>query len=294
VIPSLLASSNSATSNSHRNIEANSLNYISHRQTWVGWCPSRKGYDRRGRAGDSRGANRAGNISLCLRQFYLLMITPKKLVVVSPHPDDETLGCGGTIARFAGLGAEVSVLVVSGHLPPLYDREVFEISRKEAEAAFGILGVTDSEFLTIPATLVKDTPVAKLNGQIGGFIRSKAAEMVLIPFPDRHVDHRVIFDACVVACRPTHPAAPTAVLAYETLSETHWNVPGIEPAFVPEFFIDVTRHMPKKKAALECYASQISHAPSRSIEASMALARFRGSQNGCCYAEAFKVVRIVV
>jgi LmbE family N-acetylglucosaminyl deacetylase len=84
------------------------------------------------------------------------------------------------------------------------------------------------------------------------------------------------------------------VLAYETLSETHWNVPGIEPAFVPELFIDVTRHMPKKKAALECYASQINHAPSRSIEASMALARFRGSQNGCDYAEAFKVVRIVV
>ena len=186
-----------------------------------------------------------------------LMMTPKKLVVVAPHPDDETLGCGGTIARFAGLGTEVSVLVVSGHLPPLYDREVFEISRKEAEAAFQIMGVTNSEFLAIPATLVRDMPVAKLNGQIGGFIRNAAPEMVLIPFPDRHIDHRVIFDACVVACRPSHPAAPRVVLAYETLSETHWNVPGIEPAFVPELFVDVTKHMPKKQAALECYASQI-------------------------------------
>ena len=62
------------------------------------------------------------------------MMTPKKLVVVAPHPDDETLGCGGSIARFAGLGTEVSVLVVSGHLPPLYDRDVFEISRKEPPA----------------------------------------------------------------------------------------------------------------------------------------------------------------
>ena len=140
------------------------------------------------------------------------MITPKKLVVVAPHPDDETLGCGGTIARFADLGTEISVLIVSGHLPPLYDRDVFEISRKEAEAAFEIMGVTNSEFLEIPATLVRDTPVAKLNGQIGGFIRSAAPEMVLIPFPDRHIDHRVIFDACVVACRPSHPAAPTVVL----------------------------------------------------------------------------------
>ena len=56
------------------------------------------------------------------------------------------------------------------------------------------------------------------------------------------------------------------VLAYETLSETHWNAPGIEPAFVPELFTDVTRHMPKKKAALECYASQINHAPSHRLK----------------------------
>jgi hypothetical protein len=57
---------------------------------------------------------------------------------------------------------------------------------------------------------------------------------------------------CEGSSRPSHPAAPTVVLVCETLSETHWNAPGIEPAFVPEFFIHVTRHMPKKKAALEC------------------------------------------
>jgi LmbE family N-acetylglucosaminyl deacetylase len=83
-------------------------------------------------------------------------------------------------------------------------------------------------------------------------------------------------------------------LAYETLSETHWNVAGIEPVFAPEFFIDTTDYMAKKNAALACYASQINHAPSRSVEACTALAKFRGSQNGCGYAEAFKVVRIVV
>jgi LmbE family N-acetylglucosaminyl deacetylase len=84
------------------------------------------------------------------------------------------------------------------------------------------------------------------------------------------------------------------VLAYETLSETHWNAPGIEPAFGPEFYVDVTTYMDRKKAALECYASQIRDVPSRSIEACMALGKFRGSQNGCGYAEAFKVIRAVV
>ena len=220
-------------------------------------------------------------------------MNPKRLVVVAPHPDDETLGCGGTIARFAAAGTEVSVLVVSGHLPPLYDQQAFDTTHREAKAAFEIMGVAKSEFLQIPATLVRDVPVAQLNNKIDGFIRKAAADMVLLPFPDRHIDHRVIFDACVVACRPIRQSAPKIVLAYETLSETYWNVPGIEPAFVPEFFVDTTDYMTTKKAALECYVSQINDA-SRSVEASIALAKFRGSQNGCGYAEAFKVVRIVV
>jgi N-acetylglucosamine malate deacetylase 1 len=222
------------------------------------------------------------------------MMIPKKLVVIAPHPDDETLGCGGTIARFAASGTEVSVLVVAGHLPPLYDEAAFETTRQEALAAFKIMGVAQSAFLRIPATMVRDVPVAELNGKINGFIGEIGPDMVLLPFPDRHIDHRIIFDACVVACRPVHAAAPKTVLAYETLSETHWNVPGIEPVFAPEFFIDTTDYMAKKNAALACYVSQINDAPSRSVEACTALAKFRGSQNGCGYAEAFKVVRIVV
>jgi LmbE family N-acetylglucosaminyl deacetylase len=222
------------------------------------------------------------------------MMIPRKLVVIAPHPDDETLGCGGTIARFAASGTEVSVLVVAGHLPPLYDEAAFETTHREALAAFKIMGVAQSAFLRIPATMVRDVPVAELNGKINGFIREIGPDMVLLPFPDRHIDHRIIFDACIVACRPVHAAAPKAVLAYETLSETHWNVPGIEPVFAPDFFVDTTDYMARKNAALACYASQVNNAPSRSVEACTALARFRGSQNGCGYAEAFKVVRIVV
>ncbi|MEI9997255.1 MAG: PIG-L deacetylase family protein [Rhizomicrobium sp.] len=221
-------------------------------------------------------------------------MSPRKIVVIAPHPDDETLGAGGTIARFAAEGAEVAILVVSGHLPPVYKPEVFETTLREANAAFQVMGVAHSEFLRIPATKVHETPVAELNGAIHGFVRRHAPDTVLMPFPDRHIDHRAIFDACVVACRPVGPAFPRTVLCYETLSETHWNVPGIEASFVPEYFVDTTAYMDKKRAALSAYASQIDEAPSRSIEACMALAKFRGSQNGCGYAEAFKVVRIVV
>jgi LmbE family N-acetylglucosaminyl deacetylase len=219
---------------------------------------------------------------------------PMRITVIAPHPDDEVLGAGATIARFADEGIEVSVLIVSGHLPPLYPSEAFETTRREAEESLKILGVSRWEFLKIPATMVHLVPVAELNGKISRFVRDTNPEVVLLPFPDRHIDHRTIFDASVVACRPVHDMAPKIVLAYETLSETHWNVPGIEPTFAPDFFVDTSRYMDKKQGALNSYASQVHSAPSRSVDACMALARFRGSQNGCTYAEAFKVVRIVV
>jgi len=142
--------------------------------------------------------------------------------------------------------------------------------------------------------MVNQVPVSELNGRVSRFVQRVKPNWVLLPFPDRHIDHRIIFDASVVACRPVGIEPPQVVLAYETLSETHWNVPGVEPAFVPEFFVDISLQMDKKTAALAKYESQISEAPSRSIDAVNALARFRGSQNGCFYAEAFKVVRIVV
>ncbi len=219
---------------------------------------------------------------------------PNKIVVIAPHPDDETLGVGGTIARLAENGTKVNVLIVSGHLPPIYDQSSFDKTHEEAIEAFKILGVDSYDFLKVPATLVNQTPVAELNAKIDKFVKSVKPDWVFIPFPDRHIDHRIIFDASVVACRPVGEDPPKVILAYETLSETHWNVPGIEPAFVPEFFIDISQNIDTKLEALKKYASQISKSPSRSTVAVEALAKFRGSQNGCSYAEAFKIVRIVI
>jgi LmbE family N-acetylglucosaminyl deacetylase len=219
---------------------------------------------------------------------------PRRLVVIAPHPDDETLGAGGTIARFAAEGVEVSVLIVSGHLPPLYPPDAFEQTRRECELAMARMGVSSWEFLEIPATMVHERPVAELTGAISRFVRSRSPEWALIPFPDRHIDHRTIFDASAVACRPIWPETPRVVLAYETLSETHWNVPGVEAAFVPELYVNIDEYVDVKREALACYASQVDGTPSRSVDACLALARFRGSQNGCEFAEAYKAVRIVI
>ena len=219
----------------------------------------------------------------------------KRILVVAPHPDDETLGAGGTIAKYVEQGHEVTVLVVSGHLPPIYTAEAYDTTVREAGRAFEILGVAASHFLKIPATMIGDEPVHVVNARIGDVVRNVAPHVVLCPYPDRHVDHRQVFDSVMVATRPVGGARSIEVLAaFETLSETHWNAPHIEPSFVPNWVVDITGQIEKKLEALRCYGSQVSAYPGpRSIEACKALAQFRGTQAGFAFGEGFHVIRMI-
>lgn len=219
----------------------------------------------------------------------------KRVLVVAPHPDDETLGAGGTIAKFAQQGHEVSVLVVSGHLPPIYSREDYDVTITEAARAFSVLGITKSRFLEIPATMVGEQPVGVLNRQVAGMIKETEPHLVLCPFPDRHIDHRVVFESVMVATRPVAAGRSIELLAaYETLSETHWNAPHMEANFVPNWIVDVTAQIDRKIDALTCYESQIPSFPgARSVEAVKALAIFRGTQAGFSYGEGFQIIRMI-
>ena len=143
----------------------------------------------------------------------------KQVLVIAPHPDDETLGAGGTIAKFSSRGDSVFVLVVSGHLPPLYTREQYETTVREAQSAFEILGVTASRFLEIPATMVANESHHALNDRIFRVVAEVEPHIVLCPFPDRHVDHGTIFQSVMVATRPVGVGAQIELIAaFETLS----------------------------------------------------------------------------
>lgn len=220
---------------------------------------------------------------------------PKKILVIAPHPDDETLGVGGTIAKYAEQGYVVIVLTVSGHLPPLYPDGAFQETLEEANQAYKILGVTESIFLKLPATFLGQEPVSEFNKKINDVVEQFTPEIVFIPYPDRHVDHRLVFDAALVATRPVnHGKKIEIVAAYETLSETHWNAPHIEPNFTPNWVVDITEQINKKEDALNCYSSQIPDFPGpRSVEAMKALAVFRGTQAGFAYGEGFHIIRQV-
>ena len=223
------------------------------------------------------------------------MKNKKRVLVVAPHPDDETLGVGGTIAKYSAQGDEVFVLMVSGHLPPIYSRKAYEETVSEAYSAFSVLGVKKSEFLEIPATMIGDQPLHEVNGRISKVVNDFNPHIVLCPYPDRHIDHRLVFDSVMVATRPVGVGKDIEIVAaYETLSETHWNAPHIEPNFTPNWVVDISDHISKKLNALECYKSQISEFPGpRSIEAVEALAKFRGTQAGFGYGEGLHIVRMI-
>ena len=224
-----------------------------------------------------------------------MMRNKKRVLVVAPHPDDETLGVGGTIAKYSAQGDEVFVLMVSGHLPPIYSRKAYEETVSEAYSAFSVLGVEKSEFLEIPATMIGDQPLHEVNARISKVVNDFNPHIVLCPYPDRHIDHRLVFESVMVATRPIGVGKDIEIVAaYETLSETHWNAPHIEPNFTPNWVVDISDHISKKLNALECYKSQISEFPGpRSIEAVEALAIFRGTQAGFGYGEGFHVIRMI-
>jgi len=218
-----------------------------------------------------------------------------RALIITPHPDDDILGAGGYIKKLSESGCEVNVLTVSGHLPPLYSEEVFATTVKEAAKAHALVGVAHSQYLKIPATKIGDVPINELNGKVVDAVNTFKPSLVLCPFPDRHIDHRLVFDAAMVATRPVGVGNNIKLLAaYETLSETHWNAPHIECNFVPTWVVDITHTIKDKKKALACFESQITPFPGpRSIEAVDALAKFRGTQAGFAYGEGLQIIRMV-
>lgn len=222
-----------------------------------------------------------------------------RVLVIAAHADDETLGMGGTIARYAREGHEVIVAVVTGHGEegphPLWPREVWDRVRAEARSACAVLDVKQLLFDEVPAAMVADQPLWKLNQVTGAIVERVQPDSLFVPFPfDLHRDHRDVFYSLSVAWRPSSAVGRKIrdIHCYEVQSETHWNIPYVEPGFLPSMWMDIGDTLEVKLEALACYKSQIRPAPdSRSVEAVRALAIWRGSQMGLPAAEAFVTVR---
>ena len=220
----------------------------------------------------------------------------KKILVIAPHHDDEVLGVGGTIARFAAEGAEVSVAILTKGCAPEFDEAAYEIDCQEAKAAHKLLGVKQTIFVPFPAARLDTVPHLEVNKKLVEICRQVQPEIMFIPFNgDIHLDHQRVFLSSLVAARPVNVDAPTTIYAYETLSETNWNAPYLTPNFVPNVFIDISPYLETKIQAMQAYVSQIKPFPNeRSEESLRALATLRGSTVNFFAAEAFVLVRQII
>ncbi len=218
------------------------------------------------------------------------------ILVIAPHPDDEVLGAGGTMARLADAEVDVHVLVVTRGRPPQFSEEQIAKVREEALAAHAVLGVSNTVFLDHPAANLDQTAHAELNRSIGSVVRDIGPETMFLPFVgDIHLDHQLVFQSSMVAARPHGPIYPRRLLCYETLSETNWNAPHVTPGFVPNLFVDISETLERKLNAMSEFGSQTYDPPhERSLKALEALATLRGASVHRPAAEAFMQLRQVL
>lgn len=214
------------------------------------------------------------------------------VLVVAPHPDDETLGCGGTLLRHAAEGDRVHWLIATDMT------DAFAAERRAARDAeigavareYGFAGVHRAGF---PTMLLDARPRSELIGAFGRVFHEVQPGIVYLPYRnDAHSDHAAVFDAAAACCKSFRHPSVKRVLAYETLSETEFGLRPDDPGFRPNVFVDIAAQLERKLGVLRLFAGELGEFPfPRSETCVRAQAALRGSQAGTAAAEAFMLLK---
>ncbi|KUO70134.1 MAG: GlcNAc-PI de-N-acetylase [Desulfosporosinus sp. BRH_c37] len=221
----------------------------------------------------------------------------KNVVVITPHPDDETLGCGGTLLRHKYLGDSIYWLIVTGiHLKDGFTLD--EVNRRmiEIQNIKQIYGFESTISLDFQTAKLDCIPMDRLVRSIGDAFKDINPQVVYVPFGgDIHTDHRIVFDAVSACTKWFRYSSIERVLAYETLSETEFGLNPSSNSFRPNVFINIENHIEKKIEAMKIYSSEMGEFPfPRSEHTIRALASLRGSTAGCRAAEAFMLLKEIL
>ena len=220
--------------------------------------------------------------------------TPEVVLCVAPHPDDETLGCGGTLLRHVASGHPVHWLVMT----TMTAAQGFPVERiasrdREIDAVAAAYGFASVERAGFPTTLLDTIPKGQLVDVVGRVIRRISPTTLYVPYRnDAHSDHAAVFDAATACCKNFRHPSVARVRAYETLSETEFGLRTDDPGFRPNLFVDIAATVARKIEIMGLFAGEMGVPPfPRSAEAIAALATFRGLVGGTRAAEAFMVLR---
>lgn len=202
------------------------------------------------------------------------------------HPDDEAYGPAGTIARLSNKTEVIVVSLAKGDRPGT--EYVSESRKSNFIKSCDLLGAKSIIFDYSDCKLNYDDTLVEIEKLIKE-IRPNTVYTHNIS--DIHRDHRLVAECVTVACRPKSNSSVRELYFCETPSSTAWSFGKIEPIFSPNTYIDITDFIDRKKRALELYTTEIHKFPdARSVEATEALAKYRGYQSGFNFAEAFQLI----
>jgi LmbE family N-acetylglucosaminyl deacetylase len=219
-----------------------------------------------------------------------------KTLVVAPHPDDELLGCGGTLLRRVAEGGTVAWLLMTAITEENgWSAERIEERASEIDQVRQGLQISPGHLyaLNFPTANLDRFPMTTLVASISQVFANYKPDEVFLPHPsDAHSDHRVTFEAAAACTKWFRYSSVKRVITYETLSETEFGINPVKNMFQPNLFVNVSEYLEAKLSLLGVYQSELGKHPfPRSLEAVRALSFLRGSQMGVPAAEAFQVLR---
>lgn len=230
----------------------------------------------------------------------MLSENKNRIAVVCAHPDDEVLGCGGTIAKHTKIGDEVCVLILAEGITSrdvkrdLASRAIeIEELAKNAKKANDILGVASLDIKNFPDNRMDSVDTLDIVKVIESFFEKHRPNIVYTHNSgDLNIDHRLVNEAVIIASRPHPQNTIETLLFFEVPSSTEWQVSPLAQVFSPNWFVDIEQTLNIKLEAVSKYHLEIRPWPhARSIEAVSHLARWRGASVGVEAAEAFVLGR---
>jgi len=223
----------------------------------------------------------------------------KRILIVAAHPDDEFLGCGGTILKLSKNNCEIKVLFVSEGVSARFDKNTAElksqiVQREEMarsvalEAKFTII-----DFLRKPNLRMQNISMLDLVKKINNLINEFQPNVVYTHHPgDLNSDHRICYEAVITACRPFSTSFIESIFTFEVPSSTDWAPPIGFQKFQPNYFVNIESEIEEKIKILDLYNFEMRSFPHpRSKEMINSLARVRGASVGFSSAEAFTLIR---
>lgn len=216
----------------------------------------------------------------------------KNVLVVAPHPDDELLGCGGTVLKYIDKGFNVAWLICTEPQEGGNWSDDFISKRKnDINKVAELIKFKEVFELKLPAALLDDIPMGDIISKFSEIYEVFKPNIILTPHRgDAHSDHRVLFDVVSACSKWFRYPYVNEIYAYETPSETEFNLKS-NNLFNPNVFIDISNYLDKKIEAIQIYDTEIDKFPfPRSIKTIEALAKWRGSNSGFEAAEAFELI----